>query len=119
MTSFAMCEFGVKASARSATRKAAPAVMPLSRRGMPAAVRGGTRVVSTESCTPPRRDAAPQRQAVSSDFNAPLVLPGGDNIEVTHQDMSGNSCSLHTSAAARWRVPPCERNTPERGQAAT
>eukprot|EP00439_Symbiodinium_sp_Y106_P044484 s3071_g5.t1 len=46
VTSIAMCEFGVKASARSATRKAAAAV---------AAVRGDTRVVSTANCTPPRK----------------------------------------------------------------
>ena len=44
-----------RALARSANRKDAPAVMPLSRRGIPAAVRGKTRVVSTASCKPPHK----------------------------------------------------------------
>ena len=75
-----------------------------------------------QGCVDGELHAAPQRQAVGNDFNAPLVLPGGDTIEVTHQDMSGNSCPgllFHTRTAARSRGPSRERNTPERGQAAT
>ena len=58
----------VRGLARSATRKAAPAVRPLSRHGVPAAEMGDTSVVSTASCTPP------QRQPVRDNFYAFLVL---------------------------------------------
>ena len=103
----------VRALARSARRRAAPAVRPLSRRGMPAAVRGDTSVVSTASCIPPRKG---KPFAMSS-----MRLPSATTLRSRTKTCIATvaPASRHTLAAARSSGPPRERNTPERGQAAT
>ena len=104
-----------RALARSATRKAAPAVRPLSRRGMPAAVRGDTRVVSTASCTPPHkgRPLAMTSMRLSS-WRKRTTLRSRTRACIA----TVAPASRHTLAAARSSGPPRERSTPDRGQAA-
>ena len=104
-----------RALARSATRKAAPAARPLSRRGMPAAVRGDTRVVSTASCTPPHkgRPLAMTSMRLSS-WRTGTTLRSRTRACIA----TVAPASRHTLAAARSSGPPRERSTPDRGQAA-
>ena len=91
----------VRALARSARRRAAPAVRPLSRRGMPAAVRGMGRPFAMTSMR-------------LSSWRTGTTLRSRTKTCVA----TVAPASRHTLAAARSSGLPRERNTRERGQAA-
>ena len=90
----------VRALARSATRKAAPAVRPLSRRSMPAAVKGRHQ---TASCTPPHKGRPFAMTSIAS------LLADRDSIEITHPAYSGRRPLKCATTTACRRVSATER----------